>query len=1164
MMRQGLSTTSMNSNNSSSQQASSSNDESNLLSSLGASLQDQTTYEQNVISTATARLAPTLSSTGFPSLEALSLDVDLQHVRTVLKRTRRQIAKNKDNNNKLYMKEQMLLVYLLQQGDDNHELLPTKEQRAEQERSERLVRSLQQQQDEKMRDDEEEDVKQSVKRKRVPMMKRKRPDERMQEEEDEPPTMEEKEQLLKLRQEHKRRREERRQTRVTSDDDEEEDSSSDDDTSSSEEEREFELDDEPQQGISTAEHEPESSDAQQTAACPLCGEVVSAVASELDSTLSLHLDQCQRQRSSRCRRAATRASSSSLQPPTSSLPIVHHQRKKAKKTKRSKRKKKDSNKTNHAAPRYALGIDDSSHEDYEDRVDDWIEHGLIRMKAMKERDDTEDLPGTEEYNGLWIPAWVNDRLFGYQRAGIQWMWDLHQQEAGGVLGDEMGLGKTVQISSYLGILAASRKLKSVLIVSPATMLRHWLNELAVWAPGLRRVLIHQSAETDLVISNQLLSSLAKWLKQARSERLYEAIDSEDRQTMEAHSFCGTGYAVLTTYENLRRNIDVYELHDWSYVVLDEAQKIRNPDADVTLACKRLRTSHRLAMSGTPIQNDLRELWSLFDFVFPGRLGTLPAFEQEFADPIRRGGYANASPMQVQLAYRCALMLKSLIEPYLLRRRKCEVKEVRAMPGKTEHVLFCRLTPRQRSMYEAYLRSDEVTRVLRGTGQLLAAVTVLRKISNHPDLVCDPHQDSFESFIRDAGTKPFGQATSDDDASDYDDDVYNDETLMDRSGKLEVLSRILPLWHQQGHRVLIFCQWRKMLNIIERFIMMKGWKFGRLDGNTSVAARQRLVDSFNSDDSYFCMLCTTRTGGVGLNLTGANRIILYDPDFNPQTDAQARERAWRFGQQREVAVYRLITAGTIEEKIYQRQIFKTALSNAVLQDPRQRRLFSQRDLKDLFTLKADTGSVGGGADGLTETSEATKGVGVVGHDEATDGAMKDDEDTLRDIMKSKGLAGIFDHGVVEEDSRRKSTTVREMEEQAKRVARDAVKALRRSVTQNDRTTDSRFGSFTSSSVGAVGSGKGQPTAMSSSSLLSSLRQKKEAIQSDVSVPKPDDKDYSKLLSRIEAFVRRRRPTTDELLKEFDKLVPDSDVAIFRRLLKSIASCDNGRWHLIEQR
>lgn len=315
-------------------------------------------------------------------------------------------------------------------------------------------------------------------------------------------------------------------------------------------------------------------------------------------------------------------------------------------------------------------------------------------------------------------------------------------------------------------------------------------------------------------------------------------------------------------------------------------KIRNPDAEVTIACKRLRTPHRLLLSGTPIQNDLRELWSLFDFVFPGRLGTLPVFLSEFADPIKRGGYSNASPMQVQLAYRCALVLRDLINPYLLRRQKKDCKEVNRMPGKTEQVLFCKLSSRQRRMYEAYLRSDEVRNIIRGSAQCFRPIIMLRKICNHPDLICRPDQGEYESFLHNGFVN---EKEMDDISSDEENlhiGTYNESTLIDRSGKLKILAKILPLWKKQGHRVLIFSQWKKMLDIIQHFMNSQGWKFARLDGNTNVAARQRLVDTFNNDDTYFGMLLTTKTGGVGLNLTGANRIILYDPDWNPQSDAQA--------------------------------------------------------------------------------------------------------------------------------------------------------------------------------------------------------------------------------------------------------------------------------------
>jgi Superfamily II DNA/RNA helicases, SNF2 family len=265
------------------------------------------------------------------------------------------------------------------------------------------------------------------------------------------------------------------------------------------------------------------------------------------------------------------------------------------------------------------------------------------------------------------------------------------------------------------------------------------------------------------------------------------------------------------------------------------------------------------------------------------------FISEFADPIKRGGYSNASPMQVQLAYRCALVLRDLINPFLLRRQKKDIKEVSRMPGKTEQVLFCKLSSRQRNMYEAYLKTDEVKNIIRGSAQCFRPIIILRKICNHPDLICRPGQDEYEFFQQ----KGFTHNDENDNLTSDDSSIGsisdNDEsTLIERSGKLEVLAKILPLWKKQGHRVLIFSQWKKMLDIIQHFVRGQGWKFGRLDGDTNVSSRQKIVDSFNTDNSYFGMLLTTKTGGVGLNLTGANRIVLYDPDWNPQNDIQARK------------------------------------------------------------------------------------------------------------------------------------------------------------------------------------------------------------------------------------------------------------------------------------
>mmetsp|Transcript_4390 Transcript_4390/g.6502 ORF Transcript_4390/g.6502 Transcript_4390/m.6502 type:complete len:460 (+) Transcript_4390:1526-2905(+) len=400
-------------------------------------------------------------------------------------------------------------------------------------------------------------------------------------------------------------------------------------------------------------------------------------------------------------------------------------------------------------------------------------------------------------------------------------------------------------------------------------------------------------------------------------------------------------------------------------------------------------------------------------------------------------------MQVQLAYRCALVLRDLVNPYLLRRQKKDIEEVQRLPGKTEHILFCRLSDRQKMLYEAYLKSDEMKLVLQGSSQCFRAITVLRKICNHPDLVCEENKESLAISSDDESTS----STELDRTRTFSSDV---ETC----GKLLVLAKVLPLWKKQSHRVLIFCQWKKMLNILQSFMVENGWKFSRLDGTTKVGSRQALVDKFNNDISIFAMLLTTRTGGVGLNLVGASRCILWDPDWNPQVDAQARERSYRFGQTKEVTIYRMITAGTIEEKIYHRQIFKTALSERVLQDPKQRRLFSQKDLRDLFTLKSDDAS----GENLSETAYLMKANGVVHAAESKD----EDKNTIGALLRNKGLAYVFDHDVVDESSScKKSRVEKEMEEKAQDAADRAKIAIQQSTADQHQCNSAFIPTWTGS-------------------------------------------------------------------------------------------------------
>lgn len=328
----------------------------------------------------------------------------------------------------------------------------------------------------------------------------------------------------------------------------------------------------------------------------------------------------------------------------------------------------------------------------------------------------------------------------------------------------------------------------------------------------------------------------------------------------------------------------------------------------------------------------------------------------------------------------------------------------------------------------------------------------------------------------------------------------------------------------------------------------------------------------------------------------------DKDWNPQSDAQARERAWRFGQKNPVTVYRLITAGTIEEKIYQRQIFKTAIANQVLQDPRQKRMFSQKDLRDLFTLKSDIRATGG--NGVTETGELTKGKGVINADdienespscEADD--LQDNKDTLDEVLKAKGLAGIFDHDIIDQPFAKKSQTAQEMEEQAKKVAARAAKILAESSHQTSAfeptwtgtsETAPRFGGVASNrsinrasvisskktsydegfgGARSVGVNRSTNSGLSSSSsLLAQVRQRRQEVATggQSKILSTDEDKHVALMKRIRAFIVQytekvgEGPTTEDIITEFED--QKNNAVIFRSMLKSLALCSNKRWIL----
>lgn len=548
---------------------------------------------------------------------------------------------------------------------------------------------------------------------------------------------------------------------------------------------------------------------------------------------------------------------------------------------------------------------------------------------------------TELEGGFRIPGDVFPSLFDYQKTGVQWLWELYSQKVGGIVGDEMGLGKTIQVISFLAGLHYSKKItRPVIIVAPATVMKQWVNEFHTWWPPFRVSILHTSGSGMLDIGREaktehdFLSLTPETVSHKSSTKGQKAAKKiVDRVIQDGH-------VLVTTYSGLQTYAELLIPVNWEYAVLDEGHKIRNPNTAITIYCKELRTANRIILSGTPMQNNLVELWSLFDFVFPMRLGTLVNFRQQFEFPIRQGGYANASNLQVQTAMKCAETLKDTISPYLLQRFKSDVAS--DLPKKSEQVLFCKLTKFQRKTYENFLGSHDLTSIMDGKRHVLYGIDILRKICNHPDLQDHKNLSIKPEYNYGSGAK---------------------------SGKMQVVKALLELWKDQGHKTLLFAQHRIMLDILEKFIKsLQGFDSRRMDGNTPIQSRQGMVDEFNTNPNAHVFLLTTKVGGLGINLTGANRVIIYDPDWNPSTDIQARERAWRLGQKREVMIYRLMTAGTIEEKIYHRQLFKQFLTNKILRDPKQRQTFQMKDLHDLFTL--------GGADEVTtETSTMFQGTEV---------------------------------------------------------------------------------------------------------------------------------------------------------------------------------------------
>lgn len=536
-----------------------------------------------------------------------------------------------------------------------------------------------------------------------------------------------------------------------------------------------------------------------------------------------------------------------------------------------------------------------------------------------------------------LPAKIGKMLYPHQRDGLKWLWSLHCQGKGGVLGDDMGLGKTMLISGYLAGLFNSRLVKRVMIVAPKTLVPHWIKELT--ATGLS-----QKIREYFGTSQKLRQYELQYVFQDKGILLttYDIVRNNAKQ------LCGSGF-----YDD-----DCDDGPIWDYMILDEGHLIKNPSTQRAKSLLEIPCAHRIIISGTPIQNNLKELWALFNFCCPDLLGDKQWFKEKYEHPILRGNDKNASERDKRVGSMVAKELRERIQPYFLRRLKSEVfsqdgdTESAKLSKKNELIVWLRLTSCQRHLYEAFLNSEIVLSAFDGSP--LAAITILKKICDHPYLLTKrAAEDLLEGMDSILNQEDRGLAEK---LAMYAADLTDGDDLQEKhdnvSCKISFILSLLEKLIPKGHNVLIFSQTRKMLNLIQEALLTNGFEFLRIDGTTKASDRLKIVNEFQEGHGAPIFLLTSQVGGLGLTLTKADRVIVVDPAWNPSTDNQSVDRAYRIGQEKDVIVYRLMTCATIEEKIYRMQVFKGGLFKTATEHKEQTRYFTQQDLKELFSLPKD--------------------------------------------------------------------------------------------------------------------------------------------------------------------------------------------------------------------
>ena len=474
--------------------------------------------------------------------------------------------------------------------------------------------------------------------------------------------------------------------------------------------------------------------------------------------------------------------------------------------------------------------------------------GDHRRRKTEREEDEELLHEEEEPEEAFVfresPGYVKGgKMKDYQIQGLNWMISLYHNGINGILADEMGLGKTLQTIAFLGYLRYyCNTPRYHLIVVPKSTLDNWVREFEHWVPGFRVITLRGN-------------------KEERHDVIQQRLLPQDFDVL------------VTTYEMCLREKSALRRLSWEYIVIDEAHRIKNVDSMLSQIVRAFTSRSRLLITGTPLQNNLMELWSLLNFLLPDVFSSSEDFDSWFQG---KGGEGEDEAHE-----NVVQQLHKVLRPFLLRRVKADVE--RSLLPKKEINVFVGLTDMQRKWYKSLLEKDidavnGATSKKEGKTRLLNIVMQLRKCCNHPYL--------FD------GAEPGPPFTT-------------DEHLVDNAGKMVILDKLLRKMRERGSRVLIFSQMSRMLDILEDYCLFREYSYCRIDGSTMHEDRIAAIDEYNRPGSdKFIFLLTTRAGGLGINLTSADVVVLFDSDWNPQADLQAMDRAHRIGQTKQVYVFRL--------------------------------------------------------------------------------------------------------------------------------------------------------------------------------------------------------------------------------------------------------------------